>query len=667
MGVEFLKFCGLMSLIVSHNFFQSLFRAVIVLALFSICAFQFSAAMAQGTAFTYQGQLSNNGSAANGSYDLAFAIYGSAGGSDRVAGPITNSAVVVSNGLFTTILDFGANVFTGPDYWLQISVSVSRSNNFTALNPRQLLTPTPYAIFASASSNLVGSLPAAQLSGALPSAQISGAYSGAVAFNNNANNFNGTFSGAFGGNGASLTNLNAAQIASGTVADARLSGNVAFLNGNQTFSGANAFTNFGNSFHGSFFGNGLIGWVVVPGTSLQAAIDTGYVLTNSQVVTVTLPTNANIGDIVRISGAGTGGWQIAQNTNQSILGNFSGFAESLWTPTAASKPLNWDSIAASPDGTKLIASAFSGEVYVSVDAGETWAVTNATAGMWRSVACSADGNKLFAALFGGGIYTNSASNWGIGGSTSGLDWISIACSADGTKLVAAANGQGIYTSGDSGTTWKKQTTGLPSGTPNWYYVASSANGTNLAAVINGGDIYTSANAGASWTKQTAGLPANPDWISIASSSDGGKLAAVAVSGGIYTSVNSGANWSRQTNGAPANLSWSSIASSSDGSKLAASVLGGGIYFSANSGATWIQVNAPANNWYATAASADGSRLFATIYGGGIYTAQVSSQSPTTTPAINGIISGNQGSAVELQYIGNGQFMPLSSTGLIWAN
>ena len=31
------------------------------------------------------------------------------------------------------------------------------------------------------------------------------------------------------------------------------------------------------------------------------------------------------------------------------------------------------------------------------------------------------------------------------------------------------------------------------------------------------------------------------------------------------------------------------------------------------------------------------------------------------------IAGSQSSAVELQYIGNGKFMPVSSTGTIWAN
>jgi hypothetical protein len=31
------------------------------------------------------------------------------------------------------------------------------------------------------------------------------------------------------------------------------------------------------------------------------------------------------------------------------------------------------------------------------------------------------------------------------------------------------------------------------------------------------------------------------------------------------------------------------------------------------------------------------------------------------------IVGSQGSAVELQYLGNGRFMPVSSAGSLWAN
>ncbi len=139
---------------------------------------------AQGTAFTYQGRLNDSGSPAGGSYDLTFALYGSTNLPGTVlTGPITNSAVAVTNGLFTTLLDFGRNVFTGTNYWLQIGVRTNGDPNaFTALSPRQPLTPTPYAIFANTASNLSGTLPSAQLSGALPSAQISGTYSGAVTF-----------------------------------------------------------------------------------------------------------------------------------------------------------------------------------------------------------------------------------------------------------------------------------------------------------------------------------------------------------------------------------------------------------------------------------------------------------------------------------------------------
>jgi hypothetical protein len=61
---------------------------------------------AQTSAFTYQGQLTENGAPARGIYDLRFTIYDLSTGGSMVAGPVTNSPVVVSNGLFTVTLDF---------------------------------------------------------------------------------------------------------------------------------------------------------------------------------------------------------------------------------------------------------------------------------------------------------------------------------------------------------------------------------------------------------------------------------------------------------------------------------------------------------------------------------------------------------------------------------
>jgi len=722
---------------------------LIGLAFLSTLSLQFSTVFAQGTAFMYQGRLNAGGNPAGGIYDLRFTIYDSTNLPGTViAGPLTNSATAVSNGLFTVNLDFGPGVFTGADRWLDIGVRTNGSlNAYTGLVPRQHLTPVPYAIFANTASNLSGSLSATQLSGTLPASAFAG-YANTVALTNNGNIFGGTFSGAFNGaftgaffgngggvtnvnvanltgvladsqlpsnaafvnsnqtfagfntftgtnfftgfnifsgptngfngafsgNGINLTNLNGSQIGVGTVADARLTANVALLNRNQTFTGnnifngANTITNLGNSFVGSFFGNGLVGWIVVSGTSTQAMSDAGYLLTGSQLTTVTLPASPNVEDIVRISGAGAGGWKVAQNAGQSILGNFSGVASASWTVSTAPNTLNWYGIASSADGAKMAAVFSAGGVYTSTDSGKTWGQANSTSRQWRGVASSADGIKLAAVVNNDLIYTstNAGSTWvqRTSGLPASATWSSIASSADGAKLVAVVNGGGVYTSTDSGNTWAQRTSGLPnSGVAAWTSVASSSDGTKLA-VAGGGVIYVSSSSGASWSGTSGGSGS-----SVASSADGTKLVGVVNGGGIYTSADSGGSWTHQTTGLPGTAAWTAVASSADGGKLAATVSGGGIYTSLNWGASWTQQSGEPNAiWSGIASSADGSRLAATINNttsSGIYYMQASIQT-LSTAGVTGGIAGGQGTAVELQYIGNGQFMPVSSAGSIWA-
>src|SRR5580765_74223 len=89
-----------------------------VLALFTVL----NLANAQGTAFTYQGRLNENGAPVNGSYDFRFSIYTAAAGGNLVAGPLPMDGVNAVNGLFVTRLDFGVGVFTGPARWLEVSV-----------------------------------------------------------------------------------------------------------------------------------------------------------------------------------------------------------------------------------------------------------------------------------------------------------------------------------------------------------------------------------------------------------------------------------------------------------------------------------------------------------------------------------------------------------------
>lgn len=124
-----------------------------------------------GTAFTYHGRLMDLGNAANGAYDLQFAVYDSApsGGGNRIGIVITNGAVAVADGLFATLLDFGTNVFTGSARWLDIGV---RSNGsvaaFTMLAPRQPLTPEPYALYAPTAGTAMLAATATMASGVSP-------------------------------------------------------------------------------------------------------------------------------------------------------------------------------------------------------------------------------------------------------------------------------------------------------------------------------------------------------------------------------------------------------------------------------------------------------------------------------------------------------------------
>jgi hypothetical protein len=154
-------------------------------------------ARAQGTAFSYQGLLTDSGAPANSSYDLTFSLFNADHGPAQIGNTVTLGAVAVSNGVFTVLLDFGAGNFSGADRWLEIGVSTNGGGEFIILNPRQKLGASPYAITAG------------NLTGVVPSAGISGTYSSAVAFENPANSF--------AGNGSAITGLNAANISTGVV------------------------------------------------------------------------------------------------------------------------------------------------------------------------------------------------------------------------------------------------------------------------------------------------------------------------------------------------------------------------------------------------------------------------------------------------------------------
>jgi len=103
-----------------------------------------------GTAFTYQGQLNQNGSPVNDNCDLRFGLWDALSGGSQVGSNQTVTNQTVSNGLFTVLLndgnEFGNSPFNGQALWLKIEIRCpAGSGSYITLNPRQPLTAVPYA------------------------------------------------------------------------------------------------------------------------------------------------------------------------------------------------------------------------------------------------------------------------------------------------------------------------------------------------------------------------------------------------------------------------------------------------------------------------------------------------------------------------------------------
>ena len=101
-----------------------------------------------GSAFTYQGRLTDGGAPANGLYDFRFTLHDAISGGTQVGPLVSTNGVGVSDGLFNVELDFGAGVFTGNAQWLEIAARTNGASVFTTLTPRQAINPAPYALYA---------------------------------------------------------------------------------------------------------------------------------------------------------------------------------------------------------------------------------------------------------------------------------------------------------------------------------------------------------------------------------------------------------------------------------------------------------------------------------------------------------------------------------------
>lgn len=105
-------------------------------------------AFTQTTAFTYQGQLNENGVPATGLYDFQFKLFSASTSGTQIGGTQTLTDVTVDRGLFTVQLNFGSAPFDGSRRWLEMAIKKPNEQGYTTLVPREELTPTPYALYA---------------------------------------------------------------------------------------------------------------------------------------------------------------------------------------------------------------------------------------------------------------------------------------------------------------------------------------------------------------------------------------------------------------------------------------------------------------------------------------------------------------------------------------
>ena len=175
-------------------------------------------ALAQGTAFSYQGRLASNNRPANGSFDLEFSLFNQPSEGARIGAVLSFPATPVTNGLFHLSLDFGQGAFDGSDRWVEIAVRTHGTGPLTTLVPRRPVLASPQAHFAATAAS-AQSVPASGITGVLGLGNLP----------------------ALAADGSLLTHLNASALGVGTVPDARLSANVPRLDASQSFAGSQRF------------------------------------------------------------------------------------------------------------------------------------------------------------------------------------------------------------------------------------------------------------------------------------------------------------------------------------------------------------------------------------------------------------------------------------------
>ncbi len=117
-------------------------------------------ALAQSTAFTYQGELKQSGAPTVGPHDFRFKLFDAQTGGSQVGTTVCSNNVQVADGKFTTPIDFGQNFVTAGQRFVEIEVRAdtgldcTNTGGFVVLSPRQAVTSAPLATHAKSAFSL---------------------------------------------------------------------------------------------------------------------------------------------------------------------------------------------------------------------------------------------------------------------------------------------------------------------------------------------------------------------------------------------------------------------------------------------------------------------------------------------------------------------------------
>lgn len=381
--------------------------------------------------------------------------------------------------------------------------------------------------------------------------------------------------------------------------------NIAWLDSSPSFSGPVTAP--------QFVGAGVEGWIRTEDMEVLTRPNRGYLVGgDAGPVTVRLPADARVGDVVRVRGVTSAGWSIAESDGTTLelpAGYF-------WRGTGPVE--DWVSVASSADGQRLLAAPDFGRIHLSTDGGVTWEPRGIRIG-WGVVGCSADGQVMVAGQRSGTLWrsVDGGETWqslGVEG-----EWLSLTASHDGSRWLAASRTGALKSSQDYGAHWTAllrpggSGRGI-SGGP-WRSVASSADGRKLIAAEEGGRVWTSTDAGVNWIPRL-----QPDvWGKVASSADGTRLVVmerpVALIQGLgpqdclghhlWISTDSGETWNLA--GPPG--CYGTVGTSADGLRILAYRYGGQLDLSEDGGRSWDSRAQPFEPIDLTA-SADGRRWVA---------------------------------------------------------